>query len=1244
MIATSDRAALGIHKKECQPWKTLLGEGNHIVIDSSDAESNAALPAAESSSVVTVDALPAYAPSLPASAADVSETHPPMTMRRVAFVQNTLRGGPLTTRQLVGLMADIRSRDDDLLAGVESVVVTGDALPACAPTLPGVPLLDSGDDELPAYNRRRCGPGHAPQDRMPSIAQASAEVDAKAAAKAAAEAADDRDIAEAIAAAQEADDAAAQAAGGDDGVKMDFGDVRDANPVRDNAPHADHAVGQSRGDEPEAGTLDEDASSMVNEDEPVTVERETTPGFIHCEDDIPGLTAFPPTPVYNAKKAINYAYTKEFINVAWAAAMAETDFCKKQKHGDLTWSEVLEIFIRRADRIEKGVGRINVAWWESDGIGLSGRRYSGIYGAKPDNLPSFERTTPQGFCCLSPFALPRVLKYILRCETGAVDIDLRLAHYQMQLRRLSKAGKLDMAKCTKKLFQDRASFEQDLANSEWGKEKSKKDIKTLLHCLLYDGVVPEGVPDSVLELAVEQKAIREFDGQKNPDLLKKCQGRRNPLATLQYFLNEAEERAVLDIIVEAGALKKLAPWAFEHDGLVGDHRWKKIKMHMEGEGIELTEKAIPSDWSELRALIVAEMGEDAGLPPVLAKASQGDIEVIQNDPLARALASCGRTLSNNIDHEAFARLVISKVDKNFLLESEAKENVTVQWWDEDRKVWVKAGGGRRLQTKVIDVCRKHARQLGANGEREKPYTYYGNRNFFAPVCDIVKSYLPTAGEQPRLDGDQSRGLLRFSCGTVLDLRTGQTRAARPEDRISKSTGYKYSRWNAPSTLRDAIAQVVNSVVKEWEKKAVPSIDANMFLVTKLTAIKTKSKLLEILFELVGTWDLTLWLLCQITRAIGALPRFEEFLWLSAVSGNNGKGTLVCLLMAVLGANADGYYAQLEFEKHFLGTGCGRYNVNSPDIAELEGKRMVVVNETPGLKGGGELNTGLIKRLLSLDAQINSTAKYKDPTAWTSMMHLLFLANQSPNFGTDPALYTRLSYLFLPFHFADQVDPKNKNHKQIDTNVKPIVQSGVYNSELLFWACQLTPYLMRACSSRKIQPQPANVVEDTRSHAVAAEASITEDTNTKNIAKDFVDTQLIAWKKEAGGPPSTRPEVDAAFCQFAKRRIGYHLNVPNPQESLTKFLKNHDGSTRLKVNFMGHPYAIYRCETTNAIMTVAKDGGAIADAQVAIATAVADVTIAVAASEDADVTAEVAIATVEVTIAAAASDECTTDWF
>jgi hypothetical protein len=210
------------------------------------------------------------------------------------------------------------------------------------------------------------------------------------------------------------------------------------------------------------------------------------------------------------------------------------------------------------------------------------------------------------------------------------------------------------------------------------------------------------------------------------------------------------------------------------------------------------------------------------------------------------------------------------------------------------------------------------------------------------------------------------------------MRTGTTRLCQPEDRMSKSTGYPYTPWDAPDSLKNDIAAVFAYITAEWEWGEMA--EKNIFIATRLDAILRKSKLLALVFELVGSWDLTLWMLCQMTRAIG-----------SAVSGNNGKGKIINLMIAALGSHPDGYYGQLEFEKHFLGTGVSKYNVNSPDIAALEGKRLVVVNETPGTTTNSTLNTALIKRILSLDAQIQATAKYKDPCSWT-MRHLIFMAD------------------------------------------------------------------------------------------------------------------------------------------------------------------------------------------------------------------------------------------------------------
>ena len=91
--------------------------------------------------------------------------------------------------------------------------------------------------------------------------------------------------------------------------------------------------------------------------------------------------------------------------------------------------------------------------------------------------------------------------------------------------------------------------------------------------------------------------------------------------------------------------------------------------------------------------------------PMVQTPSAVDIAEVIDDPLARALFSIGED-SRHVDHEAFARLVVDRIEEGFAIESDAKENLVIQWFNYRDRVWVKAGGGRRLQQRVIDVCRE----------------------------------------------------------------------------------------------------------------------------------------------------------------------------------------------------------------------------------------------------------------------------------------------------------------------------------------------------------------------------------------------------------------------------------------------------------------------------------------------------------------------------------------------------------
>ncbi len=87
-------------------------------------------------------------------------------------------------------------------------------------------------------------------------------------------------------------------------------------------------------------------------------------------------------------------------------------------------------------------------------------------------------------------------------------------------------------------------------------------------------------------------------------------------------------------------------------------------------------KKVPNNWQELWRVLAHE-GPGVDWPLDLTPASEADVETIINDPLARALSSIGKGHAN-VDHEAFARIVIEHIANSSLVESEAQENITVK--------------------------------------------------------------------------------------------------------------------------------------------------------------------------------------------------------------------------------------------------------------------------------------------------------------------------------------------------------------------------------------------------------------------------------------------------------------------------------------------------------------------------------------------------------------------------------------
>ena len=254
-------------------------------------------------------------------------------------------------------------------------------------------------------------------------------------------------------------------------------------------------------------------------------------------------------------------------------------------------------------------------------------------------------------------------------------------------------------------------------------------------------------------------------------------------------------------------------------------------------------------------------------------------------------------------------------------------------------------------------------------------------------------------------------------------------------------------------------------------------------------------------------------------------------------------------------------------------------MNNPEIAALEGKRFVVVNEAAAAKGtksssskdAQPLNINLIKRLASVDDPITATGKYRDPGVFEPQMLLSFFANKAPVFPKDDGgVSSRLSYLFMPFTFVPNPDPLNPMQKPMDKTIKTNAKAGNYNAEALWWMPKLTPWLMDNKSSRQIMPRPTKVCEDSASHFTNTDAA-NSDTDGPTIVKAFVTDNIIKWDK-IHGRPSTREEINQAFREYC--RLHFYPDM-NPSEVFNGILAGSEGTTRFKVYFEGGNIAVFK---------------------------------------------------------------------
>ena len=114
----------------------------------------------------------------------------------------------------------------------------------------------------------------------------------------------------------------------------------------------------------------------------------------------------------------------------------------------------------------------------------------------------------------------------------------------------------------------------------------------MLITILYGHLAPKNAGKWVVDFEKEQNMIKDLDKENYPQIFKACAGRRDPLATMEYYLNQHEERKCLNLLVNLASRHRIQTNAFEFDGLTGCGMGRLIDAAA-NEGLMVSMKPMP---------------------------------------------------------------------------------------------------------------------------------------------------------------------------------------------------------------------------------------------------------------------------------------------------------------------------------------------------------------------------------------------------------------------------------------------------------------------------------------------------------------------------------------------------------------------------------------------------------------------------------------------------------------------------
>ncbi|CAE7784050.1 unnamed protein product [Symbiodinium sp. CCMP2592] len=562
-----------------------------------------------------------------------------------------------------------------------------------------------------------------------------------------------------------------------------------------------------------------------------------------------------------------------------------------------------------------------------------------------------------------------------------------------------------------------------------------------------------------------------------------------------FFAYADWERKVLQSMAAAAGASLLA---LEHDGVCALSEAKDRVLQAAADlGVRVAAKPVPN---AVECAAAEHPDFDWKLE---AKLPYGDYQKLRQrckDNVRR-----GRARPNNGD---FADLLVAMLEPIIYVPNQPHEKTdTYEYFGPDC-VWVEA-----KKEHLGYLSRSCLKRL--YGNRETPPEPLNDLGFANSLTQAVLAGLSGRLQKP-LNGDHSRGKILLADGIIADFETGEIRRALPRDRMSLKAAATSKKWKPPidTAFFEHVEAFLETGASELEEN-----EEGRRVIADLESLHQHSGWLRMLKNY-GSWDQVLYLLRLHSRALSGYARICELLWMYGC-GSSGKDVIYLPLMTFLGHESFNYGAILPGQ--FV-TACraAEAHAATPFQDQLQGKRGVWASEIPA---HDNLNEGFLKGYCEQEgAPIAGRALNRGPRSWRPQGLLFCTSNHAPRVqDSEDDGWTRRARVWETQH-RFVANPTGPCERKGDDTLKGRIQSGAFNSELLYFAMGLYGSLKeRYNPGTMLLPMPVEMRD------IQAELARS---NPQRTASDFVESCCeIVQVYQEGTPWSTIKEVCREFLGY-----------------------------------------------------------------------------------------------------------------